>query len=97
LRAEDVQVLSDANAIAAFFGRLGYDTNDRTFQTPANLGITAESTLRRIRRIELIADNDSFFQVYLFQVVSLTVADTRALAAVFRNRAGNFLLVFRIN
>jgi hypothetical protein len=57
------------------------------------LGITAETLLRRIKKIELIADNESFFQVYLFQLVSVTVADARALATSFRNRAGNFLLV----
>ncbi|MBV8360170.1 MAG: hypothetical protein JO189_19870 [Deltaproteobacteria bacterium] len=97
MRAEHFQLLSDADAIAAFFGRLGYNTNARTFQTPGNLGITAESTLRRIRHIELIADNEGFLQVYLFQLVSLTVADARALAATFRNRTGNFLLVLTAN
>jgi hypothetical protein len=93
LDAAAVQLLSDADAIAAFFGRLGYNTNPRTVQTPGNLGITAESTLRRIRRIELIADNEGFLQVYLFQLATLTLADARAAAAAFRNRAGNFLLV----
>ncbi len=57
------------------------------------MGITAETLLRRIKKIELIADNEGFFQVYLFQLVSVTVADARALATIFRNRAGNFLLV----
>ena len=90
---EHVQLLSDADAIAAFFGRLGYNTNARTVQTPGNLGITSESTLRRIRRLELISDDEGFLQVYLFQLVSLTLADARALAAAFCNRAGNFLLV----
>ncbi len=97
MRAEDVQILSNADAIAAFFGRLRYNTNARTVQTPGNLGISNESTLRRIRRIELIADNEGFLQVYLFQLVSLTVADARALASTFRNRAGNFLLVLTAN
>jgi hypothetical protein len=98
LRAEDVQLLSDADAVAAFFARLGYNTNPRTIQTPGNLGITTERALRRIRRIELIADNEGFFlQVYLFQLVSLTVADARALAATFRNRVGNFLLLLTAN
>jgi len=62
-------------------------------QSPANLGITADTILRRIKKIELIADNESFFQVYLFELISVTVADARALATIFRNRAGNFLLV----
>ena len=93
MRAEDVQLLSDADAVAAFFGRLGYDTNPRTIQTPGNLGITSENTLRRIRKIELIADNEGLLQVYLFQLPTVTVADARALATAFRNRVGNFLLV----
>jgi hypothetical protein len=57
------------------------------------IGITVETLLPRIKKIELIADNESFFQVYLFQLVSVTVADARSLATIFRNRAGNFLLV----
>lgn len=93
LRAEDVQLLSDPDAVAAFFGRLGYDTNPRTIQTPGNLGITSENTLRRIRKIELIADSEGLLQVYLFQLPTVTVADARALATAFRNRVGNFLLV----
>ena len=93
LRAEDIQVLNDADGVAALFSRLGYDTNARTVQSPGNLGITADTLLRRIKKIELIADNEGFFQVYLFQLVSVTVADARALATIFRNRAGNFLLV----
>ena len=74
-----------------------YNTNGRTIQTPGNLGITAESLVRRIRKVELIADDDGFFQVYLFQLPTLTLADARALAAAFRNRAGNFLLVLTAN
>ena len=84
---------SSADAFTGFFARLGYDTNARTFQTPGNLGISADSTLRPIKRIELIADREALFQVYLFELKSVTVAHTRALARALRNRAGNFLLV----
>ena len=93
LAPADIQTLASADAVAAFFARLGYDTNARTVQTPGNLGITAEGTLRPIRRIELIADQEELFQVYLFELASVTIAQTRALARAFRNRAGNFLLV----
>jgi type I restriction-modification system DNA methylase subunit len=93
----DIQALSDADGVAALFSRLGYDTNARTVQSPGNLGITAETLLRRIKKIELIADDEGFFQVYLFQLVSVTVADARALATIFRSRAGNFLLVLTAN
>src|SRR3990172_10029566 len=93
LTPADVQTLANADAVAGFFARLGYDTNARTVQTPGNLGITAEGTLRPIRRIELLADQEELFQVYLFELASVTIAQTRALARTFRNRAGNFLLV----
>ena len=78
LRAEDIQVLNDADGVAALFSRLGYETNARTVQSPGNLGITADTLLRRIKKIELIANNEGFFQVYLFQLVSVTVVDARA-------------------
>jgi hypothetical protein len=93
LSERDVQALSSADALAAFFAGLGYDTNARIVQTPGNLGIGTEGILRPIKRIELISDREGLFQVYLFELASVTVAHTRALARAFRNRAGNFLLV----
>jgi hypothetical protein len=89
----DVQALNGPEALAAFFARLGYDTNARTEQSPANLGISADSILRHVRRVELLADIGGEFQVYLFELNSLTVANTRALARAFRERAGDYLLV----
>jgi hypothetical protein len=93
LNERDVQALSSADEVTAFFARLGYDTNARTVQTPGNLGIGTEGTLRPIKRIELLADREGLFQVYLFELTSVTVGHTRALARAFRNRVGNFLLV----
>jgi hypothetical protein len=94
LRRQDIQGLHSADAVAAFFGRLGYNTDARTMQTAGNLGITADSTASRpIKKIELIADQEGLLQVYLFELQSITVAHTRALARVYRNRAGNYLLV----
>ena len=89
----DVQSLDSADALAGFFAQLGYSTERRTVQTPGNLGINTEGTLRPIQRIELVADQEGLFQVYLFELKSVTVAHTRALARAFRNRAGNFLFV----
>jgi len=89
----DIQALSDADAVAAFFERLGYNTSVRRIQTPANLGITADSTLRPIKKIELLADQERLLQVYLFELRSVTVAHTRAIANAFRLLAGNYLLV----
>ena len=42
LTASDVQALNGADAIAAFFARLDYNTDARTLQTPANLGMSAD-------------------------------------------------------
>jgi hypothetical protein len=93
LEPSDVQDLSEADAIAALFARLGYNTDARTLQTPGNLGLTAESTVRPIKRTELIADQDGLLQVYLFELTGVTIAHTRALARAFRNRAGNYLFI----
>jgi hypothetical protein len=93
LSPHDIQALNGADAVAAFFARLGYNTAARTLQTPNNLGITAEGTTRPVKRIELIADQEALFQIYLFELTSVTISHTRALARSFRNRAGNYLLI----
>jgi hypothetical protein len=93
LSRQDIQSLSSADAVAAFFARLGYNTDAQTAQTAGNLGITADSTVRPIKKIELIADQEGLLQVYLFELQTVTVAHTRALARAFRNRAGNYLLI----
>jgi hypothetical protein len=56
LTASDVQALNGADAIAAFFARLDYNTDACTLQTPANLGMSADGTVRPIKRIGLIPD-----------------------------------------
>src|SRR3990172_3802010 len=89
----EIQSLSSLDAVAALFAKLGYNTDARTPQTAGNLGITADSTVRPIKKIELIADQEGLLQVYLFELQSVTVAHTRALARAFRNRAGNYLLI----
>lgn len=91
--SRDIQAISSADAVAAFFARLGYNTNARLKQTPANLGMAAEGTSRPIRNVELIADHEGFLQVYLFELSSVTVTHTRALARAFKNRVGDQLLV----
>ena len=89
---QDVQSISSPDAVAAFFAKLGYDTAARTNQTAANLAIP-DAAARPIKRIELIADHKKLLQVYLFELTSVTVAEIKALARAFRNRAGQFLLV----
>ena len=64
LSERDVQSLAGADALTSFFARLGYSTEKRTVQTSGNLGMNTEGSLRPIKRIELIADQDGLFQVY---------------------------------
>lgn len=92
LSPQDIQSVSSPDAVAAFFTKLGYDTAARTNQTVANLAIP-EAAASSIKRIELIADRQKLLQVYLFELTSVTVAEIKALARAFRNRAGQFLLV----
>jgi hypothetical protein len=93
LTIQDIQSLNNAQALLAFFTRLRYQTSAYMQQTPANLGITADSIIRPIKKIELIADQEGLFQVYLFELTSVTVAHTRSLTSSFRNRAGNYFLI----
>ncbi len=93
LTNHDLQALSSADAVAAFFSKLGYNTNARTPQAPSNLGITSESAARPIKKIELIADQDSQFQIYLIEVKRVTISHARELTRSFKNRAGNFLFL----
>lgn len=93
LQLQQVLDLSGADAVAGFFAHLGYPVDQRIEQAPANLDITAESTLKPIRRIELLASVANEFQVYLFEVASVTITHRKALVRAFRNRSGHFLLV----
>ena len=89
----EIQQLSNADAITAFFARLGYNTDARIEHTPATLRIDAQGVIRPIEAIERIANHGDALQVMLFVVKSVTVSHTRELARQFRNRYGNFLLV----
>lgn len=93
LRPEDIQSLSNADGIVDFFADLGYDTSARIAQSPANLGITNESLVKETIKIELVASQEGLLQVYLFELSSVTVANTQAITRAFRNRIGNYLLV----
>jgi hypothetical protein len=92
----DIQQLSSPNALTAFFATLGYDTNHRLSQTTAAMGITADSLTSNIMHIERIASQDSDFfplEIYLFQLKTITISATQALARAFRDRQGDYLLV----
>lgn len=55
IRREDVQLLSGRDQVAAFFAGLGYQTDTRLTQSPANLGLTNDSLVRQITHLERLA------------------------------------------
>ncbi|MGD0337501.1 MAG: TaqI-like C-terminal specificity domain-containing protein [Bacteroidota bacterium] len=93
LKPEDIQSLNGRESLASFFSTLGYNTNNRIKQSAQNLGITAENVTREIKHIEQIASQDGLLYIYLFELESVTVVLTNALARAFRNKQGNYLLV----
>ena len=90
---QQIQSLNNAEAIVAFFAYLGYDTNSRIQQTPANLGITSEAIQRQIKRTERIADQRNLLSVYLVEMTSVTIAGIQGIIRPMRNRAGQYLFV----
>src|SRR6266849_6515423 len=94
LSREDIQLLSSRDALAALFAKLGYDTNDRLVQNVAAMGFTSDTLKSAITHIERLASQDArMFEVYLFELKSVTVAHTQAIVRTFRNRPGDYLLV----
>ncbi|HEV7234559.1 MAG TPA: hypothetical protein VGN15_00170, partial [Ktedonobacteraceae bacterium] len=94
LLRDDVQLLSSRDAITAFFAKLGYDTNQRLLQNVSAMGIGNDSLKANIRHIERIASHDGgFFEVYLFELRSVTVANTQGIVRALRDRPGDYLLV----
>ena len=94
LSREDIQLLSNSDALAAFFAKLGYDTNDRLIQNVAAMGFSSDNLKAAITHIERLASQDGrLFEVYLFKLKSVTVANTQGIVRAFRNRPGDYLLV----
>jgi hypothetical protein len=90
----DVQALSSRDALAAFFAELGYNTNERLVQNAIAMNITNETLKTAITHIERIASHDGrMFEVYLFELKSVTVAATQGIVRTFRNHPGDYLLV----
>ena len=92
LKIADLQPLANADAIAALFASLGYNTAARLKQTAQAMAL--DSLAREITQIERIADQEQgALQVYLIELKHITVANTHKLAQAFKRRAGIFLLV----
>src|SRR6059058_2440517 len=93
LSREDIQDLSSRDALAAFFAKLGYDTNDRLVQNVAAMGFASDNLKSAITHIERLASQDGrMFEVYLFELKSVTIANTQGIVRTFRNRPGDYLL-----
>jgi hypothetical protein len=93
LTNSDIQQLSNRDALTAFFARLGYDTNHRLVQNLAAMDITSDALKNAITHIERLASEERYFEIYLFELKSVTVSTTNALVRTFRNRSGDYLLV----
>ena len=94
LTRDEIQLLSSRDALAALFAKLGYDTNDRLIQNVAAMGFTSDTLKSAITHIERLASQDArMFEVYLFELKSVTIAATQGIVRAFRNRPGDYLLV----
>src|SRR6266513_1224542 len=94
LSREDIQLLSNRDDLAAFFAKLGYNTNDRLVQNIAAMGFSSDNLKAAITHIERLASQDArLFEVYLFELKSVTIANTQGIVRSFRNRPGDYLLV----
>jgi hypothetical protein len=94
LSREDIQLLSNSDAIVAFFAKLGYNTNDRLIQNIAAMSFGSDTLKAAITHIERLASQDArLFEVYLFELKSVTIANTQGIVRSYRNRPGDYLFV----
>lgn len=95
LTTGDVQQLADAAQVAHFFARLHYDVDGSIGLSHATLGLDSSDLRQQILRIQRIAADPvgGNLVIYLFEVRSLTVALTQAIARRFRDRPEDALLV----
>src|SRR6266496_1216843 len=94
LSREDIQLLSSRDALAAFFAKLGIDKTNRLVKNVAAMGFTSDNLKSAITHIERLASQDArMFEVYLFELKSVTIANTQGIVRAFRNRPGDYLLV----
>jgi len=77
LTRKDVQDLSSGDALAGFFAKLGYDTNERLVQNVGAMGFTSDLLKSSITHIERLASEDGgLLEVYLIELKSVTVSAT---------------------
>jgi hypothetical protein len=98
LTAAHVQAASSREGIQKFLGQLGYDISEPVEQTPAGLGVAerAHHAVRQIWRLAAQRLNPGLppaLEVYWFELRTLTADLRKALAAAFRNKPVNVLLL----
>lgn len=97
LTTKDIGGLSSPDAIAGFFGRLGYPTDRRKELTAASLGLTAD-TAQAVTSVELIAaDSDDFFRVVFARVRSITAKSRNELSRKLGQSNIDHLIVLASN
>lgn len=100
VRSTDVEVtpqrisnLTSADAVAAFFAELGYDTERRAELTPESIGLAGDSAAA-VRSIEVLSeDSEEFLRVVFVQLRSLTAKSRNDLARVLGRSNIEHLLV----
>ena len=98
LSHDAIQNLSNAEGVVKFFTTLRYDTTERIEQTLQAMHFTSEKLRSEVQRIVRIASHDAgLFEVYLFEVRSLTVALRNEIVQRFRASTSDYLLVLTDN
>lgn len=88
-----VSQLASADALAAFFSALGYNTGGRKPLTPESIGLTGDAAAA-LREIELLAeDEDGFLRVLFVRLRALTARSRTDLARVLGRTNVDHLLV----
>jgi hypothetical protein len=93
LTPKDLQGLTSADALAAFFTSLGYDTSSRKSLTPESIGLSGESAAP-VQSIEVLSeDPEGFLRLVCVQLRSLTAKSRNDLARVLGRTNVDHLLV----
>lgn len=91
LTTQDVAQITSADALAAFFLRMGYSTNSRRVIPSQALGIQASDD---IQHIELLAeDAEGFLRVIFVRLRSVTAKARNLLVRTFGKQTQDYLLV----
>lgn len=97
LTPKDIAGLVSADALAAFFQGLGYETSRRSTLTAQATGLAGDAAAQ-IKSIEVLCeDPEGFLRVVFVQLKSLTAKSRNDLARVLGKANVDHLLVFTSN